>query len=97
MNRHQIYKALIQKQTFLGCERSLCMFLILICIALVLSSADILVSLMSGCLFICGFYLLRIMSEHDLMLSKVYLKQLKYAAFYLAQGRNLNNGGWKKK
>ena len=96
MNEHQIYKALIQKQTFLGCERSLCMFLILICVALILSSTDLIVSLMSFVLFLCGFYMLRLMSEHDLMLSKVYLRQLKYAPFYLASGHNLNNG-WKKK
>ena len=96
MNEHQIYKALIQKQTFLGCERGLCMFLILICIALILSSTDLIVSLMSICLFFCGFYMLRLMSEHDLMLSKVYLRQFKYARFYLASGHDLNKS-WRKK
>lgn len=97
MHKHQIYKALIQPQTFLGCERELCMFLILICIALIFSSTDLLVAVLSAILFIVGFYLLRLMADHDLMLRKVYLKQLKYAPFYTAHSRVINTHGWHKK
>lgn len=83
---HTIYHALGHKPTFLGCDRELFMLNVLICISFVILSFNVVVSVGACLLSMFNFYLLIKMGERDEFLRQVYLRQIKYRPYYVAQG-----------
>lgn len=83
---HTIYHALGHKPTFLGCDRELFMLNVLICISFLILSFNVAISIGACLLAIFNFYLLLKMGERDEFLRQVYLRQLKYRPYYVAQG-----------
>lgn len=83
--QHVVYRALSLNQQILGCDRELLLSLMLLCVTLCVSSLSPLVCVLSGLLFAVGFYLLRVMGEHDLRLRHVYLRYRNYRRYYRAQ------------
>lgn len=96
VTRHKTIKAIMEHQKFLGCDRELTMSLILICIALSISSMSFFVCLIALMLYILCQALLYKMAKHDLILRKVYLRHLKYKSFYKAQGNILDKVSYRK-
>lgn len=84
-SEHVVYRALSLNQQILGCDRELLLSLLLLCVTLCISSLSVVVCLMSGVLLGAGFYLLRVMGDHDLKLRHVYLRYRNYQRFYRAQ------------
>ncbi len=80
-----VCKAVLEPQTFLGCDRELSMTLAFFCVGLAVSSADLLIGFISLGAFITGMTALRMMARRDLKLRHVYVRQLKYRSFYRAQ------------
>lgn len=96
ITRHKTIKAIMEHQKFLGCDRELTMSLILVCIALSISSMSFWVFLLALMLYILCQTLLYKMAKHDLILRKVYLRHLKYKSFYKAQGYSLDKVSYRK-
>ena len=92
MKPRRIHQSLLRTHTFLGCERELCMLLILISLAIALSAVS-LRSLAAGLVFFAaGYFLLRQMMKCDSRLSAVYLRYVRYKRFYPAQAGSLRPG-----
>lgn len=79
-----IHSALNRPNLFMGGERELMLLLALACAMLIFIALTPLTILMG--LGIWGVFasLLRMMAKSDPLMSKIYLKQLKYKAFYPA-------------
>ena len=77
-----INKALLLKKSLLGCDRELFLFLVLILGAIFVLSWSLSSALFSISIFLFSFVLLTQMGKKDLLLRKVYLRQLKYKPFY---------------
>ncbi len=88
--KSKVCEAIVTEQTFLGCDRELCMTLTFFCVGLAFCSADLLIALISLLTFLVGLYFLRLMAKNDLRLRQVYLRQLKYRPYYKAQGNLLS-------
>lgn len=82
---HVIYQALGAKNQMLGCDRELFMLNLLIAAAFIFTSMDTTVAIFAIALAIVIFMFLRYMGRKDLLLRHVYLRQLHYRSFYLAQ------------
>lgn len=95
ITRHKVYKAILQKNQFLGCDRELTMLLFLITFALAIGSLDLYVII--TCLIMCAFlfYLLTLMAKRDLMLRHVYLRNIKYKKYYTAKASVFAKSTWK--
>lgn len=83
---HKIYDAIGNRPTFWGCDRELFMSNILICLSLVFLSFNLFVIVSSILLAFFVFFLLVKMGERDDILRFVYIRQLKYRPYYIAQG-----------
>lgn len=82
---HQIHHSLLRKQTFLGCDRELCMFLCLLCLIICFFSFSVICIVLSLLIFIFGYLLLMKMAKEDLYLRKIYLRNIRYLDYYTAQ------------
>lgn len=80
--RNHIYRSLLRRQLFLGCDRELCMMLILLCLLSgFLSSSPLGIVLSISC-FVAGFIALRAAALKDPLWRQVYLRALRYRDFY---------------
>ncbi len=93
MQKNPVYLALQQRQQFLGCDRELCLTLLLICFALGFCAASLQAALLCLIIFGAGFFLLRQMGKSDLMLRQVFIRQLFYKTHYDAQAGFFARGG----
>ena len=83
--QHKVNHSLLRPQTFLGCDRELCMCLCLICISLGIFKFSIAMIIFLAIIFVASFMLLIKMAKEDLLLRKVILKSFKYKKNYAAK------------
>ncbi len=93
MQKHHIYQALQQRQQILGCDRELCLTLLLLCFALGFGAASWQTVLLCLLIFLGGFYLLRQMGKADLMMRQIFIRQLFYRPYYRAHSGMWSRGG----
>lgn len=86
MAEHPIYKALGQSNEILGCDRELFLLNLLMGLALPLISVDLVVTIACAVVCLFNWFLLHQMGARDIMMRKVFVRQLKYQPYYLAQG-----------
>lgn len=87
LRRTPFYRALHRPNLFLGGERELVMFTALVCVGLIISSQNWIVTGICVALWcICiGFF--RLMAKKDPYMSRVYLRHIKYKTYYPARSR----------
>lgn len=83
--KHPIYQSVLRKQSFLGCDRELCMILVFITIVGSIFSFSLVAALVFLLIFAVLYLCLLKMAKEDLFLRKVYLKNIRYKPYYLAQ------------
>ena len=83
--KHPIYQSVLRKQSFLGCDRELCMLLVFITIVGSIFSFSLVATVVLLLVFIVLYLCLLKMAKDDLYLRKVYLKNIRYKPYYLAQ------------
>lgn len=83
--KHPIYQSVLRKQSFLGCDRELCMLLVFITIVGSIFSFSLIATIMFLVVFTVLYLCLLKMAKDDLFLRKVYLKNIRYRPYYLAQ------------
>ncbi len=83
--KHPIYQSVLRKQSFLGCDRELCMLLVFITIVGSIFSFSLVATVVLLLVFIMLYLCLLKMAKDDLYLRKVYLKNIRYKPYYLAQ------------
>lgn len=83
--KHPIYQSVLRKQSFLGCDRELCMLLVFITIVGSIFSFSLVAALVFLLIFAVLYLCLLKMAKEDLFLRKVYLKNIRYNPYYLAQ------------
>lgn len=81
--------ALHRPNLLLGGERKLVILSGIISFGLILSDISFLKFILAFGIWTVCIAILRLMAKHDPDLSKVYLRRLKYQAFYSAQSRAL--------
>ena len=96
IKRHKSVQALLEHQKFLGTDRELTMFMLLILIAINMIALSISVTLISLVLFALCYGLLYTMARNDLLLRKVYIRSLRYSSHYRAQGLMFDKDGFRK-
>lgn len=79
-----IHSALNRPNLFLGGERDLMLMLGLMCALLVFIALTLPTIIMGISIWIVFASLLRMMAKSDPLMSKIYIKQLKYKSFYPA-------------
>ena len=83
--KHPIYQSVLRKQSFLGCDRELCMLLVFITIVGSIFSFSLVATVVLLLVFIVLYLCLLKMAKDDLYLRKVYLKNIRYKPYYLSQ------------
>lgn len=91
MQKRTIHKSLLRLQTFLGCDRELCMLMLMVAITIAISNLSAESITLATLFFICGFFLLHKMAKSDILLRQVYLRYLRYQLFYSAQAYSDNS------
>ena len=82
-----IYKALNKSHMILGGERNLVLMTGLISFTLIFAALSLETLILGLIFWFTGLFLLRKMGRADPMLSRVYLKHLRYRSFYPAFSR----------
>ena len=81
--KHPIYQSVLRKQSFLGCDRELCMLLVFITIVGSIFSFSLVATVVLLLVFIVLYLCLLKMAKDDLYLRKVYLKNIRYKPYYI--------------
>lgn len=76
------HRALHRPQQIMGGERELMLFSMLVAGGLIVSALNLVATLIGGMLWMICVYALRKMAQADPVLSKVYIRQLKYGHYY---------------
>lgn len=79
-----IHSALNRPNLFLGGERELMLLLGLMCALLVFIALTLPTIIMGAGIWIVFSSLLRMMAKSDPLMSKIYIKQIKYKSYYPA-------------
>lgn len=77
-----IYRALHRPQQIMGGERELMLFSLLISGGLIVSALNMVATLTGSVLWFISVQALRRMAKADPVMSKIYLRQLKYGHYY---------------
>ena len=89
-NKHVIYKALIYEPKVLFVDRHLVLCLLLFCVCISAISFSLLAVSLCVIYFVCGYYCLYLMGKKDIKLRQVYMRYIKYKAYYRAQAHALD-------
>lgn len=76
------FQALHRPQMVMGGERELTLFSMLIAGGLVISGLNLVQGVIGTVLWFCSLFYLRQMAKADPNMSKIYMRQLKYAKYY---------------
>lgn len=79
-----VHSALNRPNLFLGGERELMLLLGLMCALLVFIALTLPTIIMGAVIWIVFSSLLRMMAKSDPLMSKIYIKQIKYKSYYPA-------------
>ena len=85
--KHRIYHALGNSNQMLGCDRELFLINLLVAAALIFLSHSLVVFAVTTPVAILLFLGLHQMGKRDLLLRHVFIRQLHYQHYYLAQAR----------
>ncbi len=77
-----IYRAFSRPQLVFGCEREPILSVALLAFTLVVSGSTIVTAILGIVLWLICFALLRKVAKSDPYMSKIYLKHIKYRAYY---------------
>ena len=83
--KHPIYQSVLRKQSFLGCDRELCMLLVFITIVGSIFSFSLVATVVLLLVFIVLYKKKKKMAKDDLYLRKVYLKNIRYKPYNMKQ------------
>lgn len=81
------FRALHRPQQIMGGERELMLFSMLVAGGLTISAMNVVAALIGGAIWLVCVYGLRKMAKADPNMSKVYIRQLRYAHYYGAFSR----------
>jgi len=82
--RLPVYRALLRPDSMLGCERELFLVVGLLTVILIVVIMDLIAAVAGVCLWTGSVVGLRAMAKADPVLSKVYVRHIKYRNFYPA-------------
>ncbi len=82
-----LYRALHRPNLLLGGERELVLITAILCGGVAVSSLNLAAIGVGGGLWLMLIGLFRLMAKADPYLSKIYLRQLQFAAYYPARSR----------
>ncbi|MCK0525837.1 MULTISPECIES: VirB3 family type IV secretion system protein [unclassified Anaerobiospirillum] len=85
MSAHRIYHSLGNADQLFGCDRELFLFNLIFCTAVCMMSFDLTVFIASSLVFGLNFGLLYTMGKKDIWMRHIYVRQLHYYSYYLAQ------------
>ena len=77
-----MYRALHRPQQVMGGERELMLFSMLLAGGIIISAMNLVATIIGSILWLCCAYGLRAMAKADPLMSKVYIRQLKYKDYY---------------
>jgi type IV secretion system protein VirB3 len=87
LRRLPIYRSLSRPQLLLGAERELVLVLGMLAAILVFAAQTLVAVLAGSALWLAGVCLLRRMAKADPFMSRVYLRHIRYRAYYPARSR----------
>lgn len=87
VRRLPIYRSLVRPQLLLGAERELVLVTGMLAAILVFAAQTLLALIMGVFLWLAGLYLLRRMAKADPEMSRVYVRHIRYRAYYAARSR----------
>lgn len=87
LRRTVFHRALHRPNLFLGGERELVMFAALLAGGLAISAQNMPAAIVCIAIWFVTIGLLRMMAKADPYMSKIYLRQLQYQAYYPARSR----------
>ena len=87
LTRTAIYQATVRSQLLLGGERTLVLTLAMLCALLIFSAQTFKAAVLGAVLWAVGMYVLRWMGKADPEMSRVYVRHVKYLAYYYARSR----------
>jgi type IV secretory pathway TrbD component len=87
LRRTVLYRALHRPNLFLGGERELVMITAVVCGGLPASSLNLIATAIGLVLWVFLTGIFRMMAKADPYMSRVYLRQLNYGAYYPARSR----------
>jgi len=87
LRRTALYRALNRPNLFLGGEREPVMITAVVCFGLPAASLNLPAAAIGLGLWVFLTGLLRMMAKADAHMSRIYLRQLNYAAYYPARAR----------
>lgn len=90
LKTHVVYKALSYEPKILLVDRHLVLCLLLFCICISAISFSLLVVALSFIYFVIGYYCLYVMAKKDIKMRQIYMRYIKYKAYYVAQAHALD-------
>ena len=87
LRRTVLYRALYRPNLFLGGERELVLITAVVCAGLPVSRLNLVAAGIGLTLWLLLTGIFRMMAKADPYMSKVYLRQLDYSAYYPARSR----------
>jgi type IV secretion system protein VirB3 len=87
LRRTPFHRALHRPNLILGGERELVLFTALLAGGLAVSAQNTVAATVGAAVWFCVIALLRMMAKADPRLSRVYLRHLRYQAYYPARSR----------
>ncbi|AHJ66179.1 Conjugal transfer protein trbD [Granulibacter bethesdensis] len=82
LRQTRIHRALHRPQQIWGGERELMLFSMLVAGGLIIAAMNIVVTLIGTIMWLACVYGLRMMAKADPVMSKVYMRQLRYQEYY---------------
>ncbi len=80
-----LQRALLRPDHMMGCERELFLLSGIIVALLTLVSFDWIAALAGGLIWVCTLWSLRRMAKTDPIMSRVYIRHVRYAPYYPAR------------
>lgn len=85
LRRTPFYRALHRPNLFLGGERELVMTMGILCAGLIISSQNWVASIVGVLIWLVCLGFFRLMAKADPYMSRIYLRHMKYQAYYPAR------------
>ncbi len=87
LRRSPFYRVLHRPNLFLGGERNLVMFTLLVCAGIAVASLNVWTAVIGTVIWFSCIGLFRQMAKHDPYLSRVYIRHKKYQTYYAPNSR----------
>lgn len=87
LRRSEFHRVLHRPNLFLGGERELVMFTALVCSGFVISSQNLIATVLGISIWLICIGFFRLMAKADPCMSRVYLRHLRYQHYYPPRSR----------